>query len=210
MFDAIIISDLHLGSKVCQASLLLQFLKDVDGLSRRLIINGDLFDSVNLTKFTKKHWKVLSYLYKLSRRMEVVFVVGNHDYPLPWPEEYQFLSGHKRIIVLHGHIFDKYLDEHPILTHIGDVIYGLLQKIDKSHAIARYAKSRSKEYLRCADIVMKKAIAYMNEQRGDMICTGHTHYATASNVYFNSGSWTELPCSYLTVLNGVIKLERFC
>jgi hypothetical protein len=32
---------------------------------------------------------------------------------------------------------------------------------------------------------------------------------TGPTAYFNSGCWTERPCHYLTVLNGVIELEEF-
>ena len=45
------------------------------------------------------------------------------------------------------------------------------------------------------------------------VCCGHTHAAVAHTeqpiAYFNSGCWTELPCTYLTVADGQITLHTF-
>ena len=44
------------------------------------------------------------------------------------------------------------------------------------------------------------------------IC-GHTHIAAAHAdqpiPYFNSGCWTERPCHYLTVKDGVVELHKY-
>jgi UDP-2,3-diacylglucosamine pyrophosphatase LpxH len=45
-------------------------------------------------------------------------------------EEFILHSGGRKILVLHGHAFDEFLDAHPILTWLGDCIYFLLQPID--------------------------------------------------------------------------------
>ena len=48
MNDAIIISDIHLGSNVCQSKTLISFLEKIECGeidTNQLIINGDLFDS---------------------------------------------------------------------------------------------------------------------------------------------------------------------
>ena len=65
MFDAIIISDVHLGSENCQARQLTHFLESIHSetvLTRRLILNGDVFDSIDFRRLKKNHWKVLSIL----------------------------------------------------------------------------------------------------------------------------------------------------
>ena len=49
MDDAIIISDIHLGSEVSQSKKLIKFFEEIENGSRlvkSLIINGDLFDSL--------------------------------------------------------------------------------------------------------------------------------------------------------------------
>src|SRR5215212_9253236 len=48
--DAVVISDLHLGSDNCQAkeaAAFLQLILDGDIRTRRLVINGDVFDSID-------------------------------------------------------------------------------------------------------------------------------------------------------------------
>ena len=47
----------------------------------------------------------------------------------------------------------------------------------------------------------------------DLVCCGHTHHATTINTpdvtYVNSGCWTEIPCTYLAVADGVVQLRTF-
>jgi metallophosphoesterase superfamily enzyme len=80
--DALIISDLHLGSDNCQAKSLAAFLKAIlDGAlpARQLIINGDVFDSIDFRRLKKTHWKVLSQIRHLSDKIDIVWICGNHD-----------------------------------------------------------------------------------------------------------------------------------
>ena len=82
LLDAVIISDLHLGSQNCQAKMLNQFLESLlertDTVSK-LIIAGDVFDSIDFRRLKKTHWKVLSNIRHLSDKMEVIWLAGNHD-----------------------------------------------------------------------------------------------------------------------------------
>ena len=80
--DAMVISDLHLGSDNCQAKAAAAFLQEIlEGRhpTRRLIINGDVFDSIDFRRLKKTHWKVLSQIRHLSDKMEVIWIAGNHD-----------------------------------------------------------------------------------------------------------------------------------
>src|SRR3954449_10869098 len=82
MLDAVIVSDVHLGSANCQAAQLGELLgriADGDLPTRRLILNGDVFDSIDFHRLNKSHWRVLSLLRKLSDRIETVWLAGNHD-----------------------------------------------------------------------------------------------------------------------------------
>jgi UDP-2,3-diacylglucosamine pyrophosphatase LpxH len=219
MLDAIIISDLHLGSEVCQAKLLTQFLQKIHSgeiLTHELILNGDVFDSWDFRRLKKSHWKVLSALRSLSDHVHVVWINGNHDGPadivshllgVDVTEEYVFQSGSKKILALHGDRFDNFIADHPILTHLADCLYHFLQKI---HIYwAQYAKRNSKTFLRCSDQIEKKAKEYAAKKKCDVVCVGHTHMELDSPgviSYFNSGCWTELPCTYLTVKDGSVKI----
>src|ERR1700752_312098 len=84
VLDALVISDIHLGSENCQAKELVHFLEAVHAgelETRRLILNGDVFDSIDFRRLKKQHWKVLSQLRKLSDEVETIWINGNHDGP---------------------------------------------------------------------------------------------------------------------------------
>jgi UDP-2,3-diacylglucosamine pyrophosphatase LpxH len=219
--DAVILSDLHLGSTACQADALVDFLSGIDSMGvKDVILNGDVFDSWDFRRLRKAHWKVLSLLRSLSDHQHVVWVEGNHDGPadvvshligLEVVQEFLFCSGGKRILVLHGHQFDKFLTEHPIITALADFGYGVLQKVDSSFRLARLAKRNSKTFLRCAEKIEVAAIKRAGELNCQIVCCGHTHKTVErhDNIsYFNSGSWVEKPCTYLEVNDGAVKVIR--
>ncbi len=220
MYDAIILSDLHLGSMNCRVKELNSFLTSIKdgGLStRRLILNGDVFDSIDFRRLKKNHWKILSILRSMSDEIEILWIVGNHDGPIDFishllglevKEEYEFESGEKKILCLHGHRFDQFIEDYPVTSWIADQLYRILQKIDRSHRFAKFAKKSSKTFLRCAIQIEQKAIEY-SQTKADIVCCGHSHMATVGKNYFNSGCWTEKPCHYLTVLNGNIELINY-
>ena len=223
--DAIILSDLHLGSANCQSKDLCTFLEGVaEGAPaiERLILNGDLFDSFDFRRLKKSHWKVLSLLRRLSDQIEITWMCGNHDgsaeiishlLGVTVRDEYVFRSGGRDVLVLHGHVFDEFITAHPILTWIGDCIYALLQCIDGTHTIARLAKRGSKTFVRCVKKIQEGSIKYAREKGCSAVCCGHTHAAAANEqgpiAYYNSGCWTEWPGSYLTATHGHIQLEHF-
>jgi UDP-2,3-diacylglucosamine pyrophosphatase LpxH len=225
MLDALILSDLHLGSHNCEAkkiSHLLERLVSGDIRTQRLILNGDVFDSIDFRRLTRKHWKVLSLLRKLSNDLEIRWLCGNHDgsaevvshlLGVQVTDDYILESGGQRILILHGHIFDDFLDNHPILTWLGDCVYWFLQWWDPSHSLARRAKHGSKIFLRCARKIMEGSVTLARRRSCDAVCCGHTHSACISDElalpYYNSGCWTELPCTYLTVLDGTVRLHPF-
>lgn len=228
MLDAIIISDIHLGAHNCQSKILLDFLekvKDNAYQTKRIIIAGDLFDSFNV-RLCKQQWKILGILRALSNDMEIIWVKGNHDsyYEAKtvchllgsefYPIHYIFESGNKKILVIHGDFFDSFLTDHPILTWISDWIYWILQKIDRSHCIAKIAKHKSKSYLHCSEVISKEAVIYAEKLKCDIAVCGHIHnaYVDTSHptiAYLNSGCWTEIPCSYITIKDGICQLEFF-
>jgi UDP-2,3-diacylglucosamine pyrophosphatase LpxH len=225
MLDAVILSDLHLGSGNSQARGLCTFLEGVAAgrpATARLILNGDVFDSFDFRRLGQSHWKVLSLLRRLSDRLDITWIAGNHDgsaevvshlLGVAVKDEYVLLSGGRRILVLHGHTFDDFLDAHPVLTWLGDCAYAFLQWLDRTHAIARMAKRGSKTFLRCAGKVEEGATRYARAKNCAAVCCGHTHFPAAREggavAFYNSGSWTEFPCTYLTVADGRVRLHRY-
>lgn len=225
MYDAVVISDIHLGSDNCQAKRLVHLLESVRRgplAARQLIINGDVFDSIDFRRLKKHHWNVLSELRKLSDEVEVTWINGNHDGPaeivshllgVTCKDETVIESGGKRILFLHGHRFDEFISRYPVITWVADRIYNLLQRIDKSHYFAKLAKRKSKTFLRCAQKIEHDSIRYAARKGCDAVCCGHTHHAMSNTdgpvQYFNSGCWTEKPCHFLTVLDGVVEVRAY-
>jgi UDP-2,3-diacylglucosamine pyrophosphatase LpxH len=225
MLDAVILSDLHLGSNNCQAKNICHFLERiVEGelVTSRLILNGDVFDSFDFRRLNKNHWKVLSLIRKLSDHLDIIWLCGNHDgsaeiishlLGVTVMDETVLESASQRILILHGHVFDEFLDNHPILTWLGDRIYFFLQWIDSTHYFAKLAKHGSKTFLRCAKKIEEDSVKLAHRRGCTSVCCGHTHAAVAHTdqpiPYFNSGCWTELPCTYLTVSEGAIRLQTF-
>src|SRR3954447_1327025 len=78
--DLVIVSDVHLGTRSCQAELLDGYLASIR--PRRLVLNGDIVD---LREWGKGYWpasptRVADRLLDLARAgCEVHYVCGNHD-----------------------------------------------------------------------------------------------------------------------------------
>jgi UDP-2,3-diacylglucosamine pyrophosphatase LpxH len=225
VLDAVVLSDLHLGSENCQARALTELLETIRSgamPTARVVLNGDVFDSIDFRRLNKHHWRVLSLLRKLSDHVEITWINGNHDGPaevvshllgVEVRDEFVLESGGKRILFLHGHRFDEFIDNHPILTALADGIYRLLQRIDRSHTFAKYAKKKSKTFLRCTQKIQDSSMEYARRLGCQIVSCGHTHHAVAHEQgpvwYYNSGCWTEKPCHYLTVRQGRVELHEF-
>jgi UDP-2,3-diacylglucosamine pyrophosphatase LpxH len=220
MRDTIIISDIHLGSQICQDEKLLNFLRDLEKDCSRLIINGDLFDHWNFKKLSDNHWTILKTIRKISSKIDVIWIRGNHDGPsemishligVNFLDEYIFNFHDKKYIVIHGDIFDDFLTKYPITTKIADTIYRFIQKLDPSFYWPRLLKHSSKTFLRAIDKVKTRAKEYcLNKEKDGIIC-GHTHFATIDENslihYYNCGCWTTDPCTYIRIGDS-IKLEK--
>src|SRR5437763_6647937 len=116
-YDCLVISDLHLGSDMCQAKLLEEFLGWAVGNTRELVINGDIFDDLNFKRLTKRHFACLKVIRKNSDRddFRIPWIRGNHDGPadivghivgVEIRDEYVYDNGQVRLLILHGDQFD--------------------------------------------------------------------------------------------------------
>lgn len=219
---AIVVSDIHLGSDVCQCKKFVEFLTNIQ--TETLIINGDLFDSWDFRKLRQDHWKILKKLRQLSDTIHMVWIAGNHDGPaelishligIDFVSEYSIVTNNKKILFLHGDIFDNFITKYPRLTKFADTIYRLIQKIDKYHSnqyyYSNWAKRSSKIYTRSSKQIAHRAIKYAHSLKYDAVICGHTHAVLTildrEVQYVNSGCWTEIPCCYLTINDGKIKTE---
>ena len=222
--DAVIISDLHLGAHNCETAPLLDLLDRIERGSlstRRLVVNGDIFDSIDFRRMRPAHWEVLAALRRLAERIEVVWLTGNHDGPaemvslllgVPVLDEYLLESGGRRFLVLHGHLFDDFIRGHKTLTTLADWGYAILQRLDRSHELSRRIKRVSKIFLRYRETIVGGSIERARQAGCEGVICGHVHHAevvtTRGVEYVNSGCWTERPPTYLTVLDGRVEIHR--
>jgi len=148
---SIFLSDIHLGTRACQAGRLLSFLRKYD--SEQLYLVGDIIDFWAMSRGI--HWsgQQNTFVQKILKRArhgtQVIFVPGNHDEAL---REYvgtsfgdiQLVQEHvhvaadgKRYAVLHGDEFDQVTRHHRWVAILGDVAYNLLVRLNTWLSLVR-------------------------------------------------------------------------
>lgn len=199
---AIFLSDVHLGTRHCQAERLLEFLRDYE--SDYIYLLGDIVDLWVMGRGI--HWSpaqntVVQKLLKRARHgVRVVLVPGNHDEAL---REYDGVSfGHirvarnavhhcldgRRYLLIHGDQFDQIARYHRVLTLIGDHGYSLLMNLNQLLSRLRRAVGRAGHWSLAATVKrnLKRAVAYVRdyelavaryaaEQGFDGVVCGHVH-----------------------------------
>ena len=219
-YHALVLSDLHLGSPICQADLIVQTLHQYE--YDKLIINGDLLDSYHIHRLCKKQWKVLSELRKISKTKECIFIVGNHDtncdiistlLGFNFVKYYTEKINGKHIHFVHGDKFDSFIQNCPVITELASGVYFYLQKIDKKQKYTRKIKKMIKTWKNASDTLARKACKWADQLKYDAIVLGHTHIAkheTIDNVeYVNLGSQCDLPVTHALVDHkGKIELKH--
>jgi len=224
--NTLIISDIHLGSEVARPKAVKDLLMRYD--FKRLILLGDIFDSLNFSRLKKEHWNLLSYIRKLSNpgnNIKVIWVEGNHDEGLSEImshligikvfKEYYWISKGRKYLAIHGHQFDRFLNENIIISSISSYLYYKIQKYDRANQnISRFIKKRSKGWLRLSNKVADGALYYAKANEADIVICGHTHQSLRKEMegvkYFNTGCWTDIPSTYVTIDNsGKIELKEF-
>lgn len=216
--ETLLLSDVHLGSDLSRPDALLATLKKY--AFKRLILLGDVLDDVNFSRLPTSHWNLLAYLRTLcepERDVEVVWVEGNHDrllsrvtrnfLGLPIRKRYQWTSGGKTFLAMHGHQFDTFVARHPYITEAACRLYLTLQRIDSHHhRLSRFVKRTSKTWLHMSDLVAEGAATYAARRGVDGIFCGHTHRPLSRIfgriMYHNTGCWTEKPASFITLTGG--------
>lgn len=116
----VFISDLHLGDGSRTDDFhrdreFLKFLEFVESQAQRLIILGDLFElwQADLDRVLFTHSQVVDKLLCLSNKVEVRYVIGNHDY-IPFVKFVastdaicsEFRDPEHGIVAEHGHRYD--------------------------------------------------------------------------------------------------------
>lgn len=221
-YDCLVVSDLHLGSDVCQAKLLEEFLIWAVQHTDELVINGDIFDDLNFKRLTKRHFACLKVIRRNSDRddLRLTWVRGNHDGPaeivshvvgVEIKDEYVFEGRRVRLLILHGDQFDAFTTGFPLLTDLACGIFYLIQRFTP-HRAARWIRRISKRWQRNSERIERGAVDYARGRGFHHVTCGHTHLPLRSEhdgvVYVNSGTWTESPpCPFVAVLGDQVRLE---
>ncbi|MGB9199265.1 MAG: UDP-2,3-diacylglucosamine diphosphatase [Terriglobales bacterium] len=225
-YDTLILSDLHLGADMSHAREALRVLRETR--YRRLILLGDIFADLNFGRLKKEHWKFLGFIRKLSnpkRRVEVVWVEGNHDHGLTdimshlvgvqVYQEYQWNYRGLRHAAVHGHQFDTFVVKNVRLNYwFGTLLYLQLQKWDtKNKALTRLLDRLGTRWQRLSEKVADGALAHAARIGAARVFCGHTHAALHKRRdgcdYYNCGAWIDEKLTYITVGEEGVRIHEY-
>ena len=213
--DALFISDVHLGSKGCNADELLKVLKDYK--PKQLFLVGDIIDGWLLKKrnywtqdFTNVLRKILSYS---KNGTEVIYITGNHD---------EFLRSYSSTELGNIKIVDEWEWNGYLITH-GDLYDGVVQLkwlgilgswgYEVAITIDRFLKKRlgyKKSLSKTLKDSVKQAVKFITDFENQLayqalsknlkgVICGHIHKPEDKNIqiresqihYLNCGDWIE-------------------
>ncbi len=200
---ALFISDVHLGTRACQADRLLDFLRAYD--AEYVYLVGDIVDFWAMNRsiqWSAAHNTVVQKILRRARHGEqVIFIPGNHDEALreyhgvafgdirienEWVHE---TADGKRYWLIHGDEYDQVTRHHRWVAVLGDVAYDALVRINLLlsrlrrllrmpgyWSLAGYAKQKVKKAVSFI-FDFEHAIAHAARQRGmDGVICGHIHW----------------------------------
>ncbi len=227
----IILSDLHLGSTYSRAKEVTEFL--TKHKSDVLILNGDIIDGWALKRggiWNDNHMKCIRKIIKKSKTTDVYWLRGNHDeflvdfIPFDFGNIYlresleYFGANGKKYLVLHGDIFDVFVNKMKWLAKLGSIGYDLTLWINKWYN--RYRSFRGLEYFSLSQKIkasVKSATNFIGDFENHMVShaksldcdgviCGHIHKAELRNIdgleYMNSGDWVESNSALVESMSG--------
>jgi UDP-2,3-diacylglucosamine pyrophosphatase LpxH len=225
-YRTIFLSDFHLGTRGCQAELILDFLRHNDADTFYLV--GDIIDGWRMRAsfyWPQSHNDVIQKLLRKVRRgARMVFVPGNHD---EFARQFVGLSfggveilrnarmetaDGRRFLVMHGDEFDVVVRHSKWLALLGDWAYDLALFVNTHFnrvrrrfgfaywSFSAWAKLKVKNAVNFIGS-FEQALADEARRRGaDGVICGHIHHPIIRDVngvtYVNTGDFVE-SCSYV-------------
>lgn len=230
------ISDVHLGTRGCNAELLLDFLRSIR--CDTLYLVGDIVDGWRLRKgwyWPDAHNEVVRRVLKLAHRgTRVILVAGNHDEMLRPYAGFSFggvevaleaiheTADGRRLLITHGDSFDSVVLYAKWLAFLGDQAYGLLLRLNvvlnavrkrlklPYWSLSAYLKKRVKNAVQFIG-AFEEAVAHAARERGvDGVVCGHIHSAEIRQIgaitYYNDGDWVESCTALVEHADGTMAL----
>jgi len=210
-YKSIFISDVHLGTRGCQADALCLFLKN--NTSDNLFLVGDIIDGWKLRKkwfFPQSHANVIRRILTLAKKgTNVYYIIGNHDEGIRKFLNYDINIGsiqiinsydytgvdNKRYLVVHGDIFDKLMiDKYKWMMHLGDTLYELLIWVNihfnsirkllglKYWSLSKWLKDNTKQAVNFINKYENYIADYCIENNYNGIICGHIHHAEIKKI----------------------------
>lgn len=201
---SLFISDVHLGTRGCQAEQLLEFLKAHD--AEYLYLIGDIIDlwamSRGICWTTAQNTVVQKILRRARHGQHVMLIPGNHDEALREHDGVRFgdilvcnehvhvTADGRRFLLVHGDAFDQVTRYHRWLAVLGDVGYNLLVRANAWIGIVRrlmrrpgywslagYAKHHVKRAVSFIFDFEDAVVRAVRDRKLDGVICGHIHCA---------------------------------
>ena len=230
------ISDLHLGTRGCNADAVLRFLREVD--CETLYVVGDLIDVWSLRRsryWPQTHNDVIQKILRKGRKgTRLVYIPGNHDELLRgFYGEYGSLSivrraihvtaDGRRLLVIHGDELDTVVQNVKWLAYVGDVGYQFLLKLNRpvnflrrlcgfGHwSLSAYVKARVKNAVAFIGEFENAVVRLAAHDAADGVLCGHIHCAAVREQpgtvsYYNCGDFVESCTALVEDFDGRITL----
>jgi UDP-2,3-diacylglucosamine pyrophosphatase LpxH len=208
-YKTIWISDVHLGTRGCQAKYLLDFLDKHK--CDKLYLVGDIIDGWVMSRtnvyWPQEHTNVIRKVLTMSKKgTEIVYISGNHDEFLRNYEDLAFgnitvvnedvhetVDG-KQMLVLHGDQFDAVTRYHKWVAILGD--YGYRFLIWANGYLNRIRARMGKPYWSLSAFIkhkVKTAVSFMSEYNNAVafaakqrnvnhVVCGHIHHAEITQI----------------------------
>jgi UDP-2,3-diacylglucosamine pyrophosphatase LpxH len=207
---SIFLSDIHLGTKACQAGHLLSFLKEYS--AEYVFLLGDIVDLWSM-KRGGVHWSpeqntVVQKMLRRSRNGEkVIFIPGNHDEAIReyagssfgdvmvMQEYIHTAADGRKYLLLHGDEFDQVTLHHKWVAVLGDMAYNVLVnlnvylswlrrtlKVTGYWSLAGYAKRKIKTAVNFIFDFEDSVLHHARERGVDGAICGHIHWPMIKNI----------------------------
>ena len=207
---SLFISDVHLGTRACQASQLLEFLCEYE--CQHLLLLGDIIDFWAMRRrlpfWSEAQNTVIQKILRRARKsVQVVYIPGNHDEVAREHVGISFgniqvhydyvhtLADGRRLLLLHGDDFDGVTKYHRWVAILGDHAYSLLVRLNillswlrrvlgfpGYWSLAGYAKRKVKTAVNFV-FDFEAAVIHQVRLRGlDGVICGHIHSAAMKEI----------------------------
>jgi UDP-2,3-diacylglucosamine pyrophosphatase LpxH len=235
-YRSVFISDVHLGTRGCQAELLLDFLRHVT--CERLFLVGDIVDGWKMKggwHWPQTHNDVVQKILRLARKGAMVtYIPGNHDdrvrdfcgvhfggVTVARDAVHQTVDG-RRFLVVHGDEFDAVVRHAAWLGFAGDIAYRALLTLNTAlnrlrrrfgfgyWSLSAFLKSKVKNALQFIDNFEAALADEARRRNVDGVICGHIHKAEMRDIagvlYINDGDWVESCTALVEHCDGRLEL----